>query len=78
MIASEPSVPAHVTGLRYTSNGKYLVESGLEDGVRIWDGQHKAMLHAIHAKYDNAIAVSRDGAYLAIGDAARVTVWKLQ
>jgi WD40 repeat protein len=78
LIASEPSVPAHVTGLRFTSNGKYLVESGLEGGVRIWDGQHKSMLHAIPAKHDYAIAVSGDGAYLAIGDAAHVVIWALR
>lgn len=78
LVAVEPSVPAYVTGLRYTANGKYLIESGLRGGVHIWDGQHKVLLQAIPVKYDNAIAVSADGAYLAIGEAAHVVLWKLR
>lgn len=76
-VAGEPVNPAHAFGLRYTANGKYLIECGIAQAVCIWDAQHRALLQIIPATHAYAIAVSRDGSYLAIGDAKRVTVWQL-
>jgi WD40 repeat protein len=76
-VAGEPINPAHGFGLRYTRDGKYLIECGIAQTVRIWDAQHKALLQTIPAAHAYAIAVSRDGNYLAVGDGMRVTVWQL-
>jgi len=55
-----------------------LIVDSVEVGrVAHQDVDHKVLLQVISAKHANAIAVTRDGAYLAVGDAARVTIWKL-
>jgi WD40 repeat protein len=76
-VVGEPVNPAHVSGLRYAADGRYLVEAGVDRDVRIWDGQHRVLLQSIPARNANAIAISRDSAYLTFADAARVTIWKL-
>jgi len=55
--------------VRYTPDGKYLIESDFGKGgtrVRIWDGQHQKLLQEIKA-IPGCIAVSRDGRFLAMG-----------
>lgn len=68
--------------LRYTPDGKYLIESfwngrGSGRGVRIWDEQHRELLQEIPGEVIG-LAVSRDGHYLAAGGYKQITVWKLK
>jgi WD40 repeat protein len=70
------------TSLRYTPDGKYLIEgvmngrgSGL--GVQIWDGQHRELLQVIPGEV-SGLAVSRDGHYLAVGEVGKTIVWQLK
>jgi WD40 repeat protein len=51
--------------LRYTSDGKYLVEA-IGKKVEIWDASHTHLLQTIRAE-PACIAVSGDGRYLALG-----------
>jgi WD40 repeat protein len=76
-IAGEPVNPAHGFGLRYTPDGRYLIECGIAQTVRIWDAQHKVLLQTIPAAHAYAIAVSRDGSYLAIANGREVSIWYL-
>ena len=68
--------------VRYTPDGRYLIEAvnnglGSGSGVRIWDGQHRALLQEIPAKM-NSLAVTRDGRYFAIGIQGKTQVWQLR
>lgn len=58
-----------VRGLRFTSDGKYLIAAGISKRVKIWDGKHTKLLQEIEA-HPSSIAVSQDGHYLALGGAA--------
>jgi WD40 repeat protein len=75
--AQETAKEAVVTALRYTSDGKYLIESGVDHSVMIWDGRHTRLLQQIKNQDCYALAVSHDDKYLAIGDGSHVTIWKL-
>jgi WD40 repeat protein len=68
---------SHVTGLFYTSDGKYLIECGLNQTVRIWDAAQKTLLQIIPINA-NAAAVSNDGHYLALAEERRVGIWELK
>lgn len=59
----------HVRGIRFTSDGKYLIVAGISKSVKIWDGQHTKLLQEIPADA-GSIAVSKDGHYLALGGGA--------
>jgi WD40 repeat protein len=76
----EPARSAYVYGLGYTPNGRYLVEGYIENHVRIWDGQHNAILQTIPV--DNhfrcVLNVSRDSRYLAIAIGKHVSIWELK
>jgi WD40 repeat protein len=68
---------------RFTSDGRFLIDSDLNGmgkglGVRIWDGQHKNVLQHLSVGDVGAIAVSRDGKYLAVGEAGQTTIWQLK
>jgi WD40 repeat protein len=78
IVAGEGHGSAHIWALRYTRNGKYLIESGFGKTVRIWDGQHRQLLQEIPAKNSYALAVSQDSTSLAVGDGRKVTIWRLQ
>jgi len=66
VVASEKNGPDNVL-LRYTSDGKYLIES-IGKKVEIWDGRHEQLLQVIRAA-PSCIAVSHDSHYLALGGA---------
>jgi WD40 repeat protein len=78
VVSREGMGSAHIWALRYTQNGRYLVESGFGKTVRIWDGQHTHLLQEIPAKDCYALAVSRDSTSLAVSDGRKVTVWTLK
>lgn len=68
--------------VRYTPDGKYLLESDIDGlgnglGVRIWDGQHRELLQKIPGELDS-LAVSRDGRYFAFASTGKVSVWQLK
>ena len=66
-----------IYGLRYTPNGKYLIESTLSGHVLIWDGQHRHLLQSIRGEPE-CLAVSADSRYLALGGDHQVQVWRLK
>jgi WD40 repeat protein len=76
-VTGEPVNPAHGFGLRYTSDGRYLIECGIAQSVRIWDARHSVLLQTISAAHAYAIAVSRDSSYLAVADGRDVSIWHL-
>ena len=62
--ASETTTAFHI--LRFSADGRYLIESGIRNSVEIWDGKHEHLLQEICAEPTSA-AVSDDGRYLALG-----------
>jgi WD40 repeat protein len=78
IVSREGLGSAHIWALRYTRNGRYLVECGFGKTVRVWDGQHIHLIQEIPAKDCYALAVSRDSTSLAVSDGQKVTIWKLQ
>jgi WD40 repeat protein len=78
LVATEKASSAHISALRYTPDGKYLIESGIGKSIRIWDASHQNLLQELPDRHAYAITVSRDSAYLATGDGANVEIWKLQ
>jgi WD40 repeat protein len=75
--ADESSDNTHVRGLHYTMDGKYLIEGGLYQSVRIWDPDQKTLLQSIPVD-PTALAVSSDGRYLAIAVDRDVAIWELK
>ena len=70
------------SSLRYTPDGKYLIEGDMDGlgnglGIRIWDGQHHELLQVIPGNV-GSLAVSRDGHYFAAGSLKDITVWQLK
>ncbi len=80
-VANEPvPIITGIRGLRYTPDGKYLIEAGVGGKtVSIWDGQHHALLQTIplDMKAMN-IAVSADGHYFAVAGYRDIQVWQLK
>lgn len=81
-IAGEQLEDIESTSLRYTPDGKYLIEGvmngrGSGRGVRIWDGQHHELLQEIPGEV-SSLAVSRDGHYFAMGEVGKTVVWQLK
>lgn len=71
-----------LASLRYTPDGKYLIEGvhnglGSGSGVKIWDGQHRELLQEISGEV-SGLAVSRDSHYFAIGEVGKTIVWQLK
>jgi WD40 repeat protein len=69
--------------VRFTSDGRFLIASDLNGmgkglGVKIWDSQHQKLLQHISVGDVGAIAVSRDGRYLAVGETGRTTIWQFK
>ena len=81
-VAHEPApIGTHIRGLRYTPDGKYLLEAGIGHSLKIWDGQHQKLLQEINESGEvSSIAVSRDSHYFAFGmindGDTRVQIWK--
>jgi WD40 repeat protein len=78
LVSQESASPASISALRYTPNGKYLIECGIGSSVRIWDGTHQILVQELSNRHANALAVSRDSSYLAVSDGPRVEVWKFR
>lgn len=66
-----------VTALRYTPQGRYLIEAGIHHEVEIWDGSHHHLLQKIpHQAW--SLAVSPHGHYLALGEGGQIQVWRFR
>ena len=76
-VAAEPVGGAHVEGLAYTQDCRYLIETGIEMKVRIWDGQHKTLLQTIPVE-GYAVAVSHDSRYIALGTGGKISIWAVK
>jgi WD40 repeat protein len=68
--------------VRFTPDGKYLIESDLNGmgrglGVKIWDGHRQSLLQVIPGDI-GSIAVSRDSKYLAVGETGHTAIWQFQ
>jgi WD40 repeat protein len=70
------------TDIRFTNDGRFLIESdhnetGHGSGLKIWDHSRQQLLQKISGDI-GSIAVSRDGKYLAVGEAGRTTIWQFK
>ncbi|MBI5921975.1 MAG: WD40 repeat domain-containing protein [Betaproteobacteria bacterium] len=69
------------TALRYTPDGKYLIEGTSTDRNigwgRIWDVQHRELLQDISGNV-RGIAVSRDSRYMATGTYGKTIMWQFK
>jgi WD40 repeat protein len=81
VLGVEPPSRTSVTALRYTPDGKYIIEGVAGSHVagwgKIWDGQHRELLQEIAGNVAS-IAVSKDGRYMATGVDGKTIVWKLK
>ena len=80
-IASEELITSN-SSLRYTPDGKYLIEGDMNAkgtgwGIRIWDGQHHELLQEIAGDVQG-FAISADGHYFAAGGYKKISIWKLK
>jgi len=76
------SLKSGVMFVRYTSEGKYLLESDMDGlgngmGVSIWDGQRRELLQKIPGELDS-LAVTRDGRYFAFASTGTISVWQIK
>jgi hypothetical protein len=96
-VAGEPAEETRISGLSYTPNGKYIIESGfnisgtpignsrrhdyfggnVEPIMRIWDGQHQALLQEIRGKL-GSVAVTPDSHHFAVGGEGTILIFELK
>lgn len=80
LVIEAPFGAGHIS-LRYTPDGKYLIEGDANDKKtgwgKIWDGQHRELLQEITGNV-GSIAVSRDSRYLATGTDGKTIIWQLK
>ncbi|MHB1530039.1 MAG: hypothetical protein ACYCXT_11555 [Acidiferrobacteraceae bacterium] len=78
LTAWEPGpIATWVTALRYTPDGRYLIEAGIRHQVELWDGAHRHLLQVIpHQAW--SVAVSPNGHELALGEGGQIQVWHLK
>jgi WD40 repeat protein len=76
-VGSEAATSFRINSLRYTPNGKYLIEANVAHTIRIWDGEHRELLQEIRGEA-GSLAVSSDGRYLATGGDRKILVWELK
>jgi WD40 repeat protein len=81
VLVSDKNERAGDMNIRFTSDGRYFIQSDLNGsarglGIQIWDAARKTLLQEIPGDV-GSIAVSRDGRYLAVGVKGRVTIWRL-
>jgi WD40 repeat protein len=69
--------PEAIDVLRYSPDGKYLVEGPINGSIRIWDGQHKNLLQEFQGEAAS-LAFSRDGRYLAMGGRKKIVIWQMR
>jgi WD40 repeat protein len=79
-LVGEVAEDAFVSGLRYSRDGRYLIEGHVDGNVRIWDGQHKKMLQTIPVdkRFRTALSVSPDSRFVAIASGRDVSVWEVK
>lgn len=70
----------HIWALRYSPDGKYLVEAPIQNKIRVWDRQHKALLQEIPVEEGViTIAFSHDGRFLAVSmGGKKIDIWKMK
>lgn len=78
---AEPTTVGTRTAIRFTHDGKYLIEGTANDlrtgWGRIWDAGHQRLLQKL-PKNVASVAVSRDGKLFATGVYGKTIVWKLK
>ncbi len=78
-VTGESGLPAYtrIHALRYSPDGRYLVESSITQSIRIWDGRHQTLLQEIHGSA-GSLAFSKDGQFLALGGDKKILIWKMK
>ena len=69
--------PGHLITLRYSPDGKYLAESGVNRSIRIWDGRHQTLLQEIPGEA-GSLAFSHDGRFLSMGGDKKILIWQMK
>jgi len=80
-LLDEPATDAaFVSALRYSRNGRYLIEGYIDGNVRIWDGEHRHLLQAIpvNNRFNPALSISPDSRFFAIAVGQDVSVWEVK
>lgn len=68
---------AQVTGVGVLPDGKRVVTGAADGLVRLWSVEKAAVVQTWNAEKNNAVAVSADGAWLAVADSSLVKLWKV-
>ena len=68
---------ATVTGVAMLPDGKQLVSASADGLVRLWSVEKSAVVRTWSAEKNSAVAVSADGAWVAVADSSLVKLWKL-
>jgi WD40 repeat protein len=74
---SAVSQSGHVFALRYSPDGSYLIECGIGETTKIWDGPHRQLMQELPG-LAGSLAISRNGQYLARGGARIIEIWELR
>lgn len=68
---------AHITGVALTPDGKRVAVSGADGLLRLWSVEKATVLATWPADKTAAVAISHDGAWVAVADGTVVKLWKL-
>lgn len=68
---------AYITGVALTPDGKRVAVSGADGLLRLWSVEKASLLTTWPADKTAAVAISHDGAWVAVADSTVVKLWKL-
>lgn len=68
---------AYITGVALTPDGKRVAVSGADGLLRLWSVEKASLLATWPADKTAAVAISNDGAWVAVADSTVIKLWKL-
>ena len=85
LVFSENLEYSDISGIAYTSDGKYFIEGTVNKQVRIWDGRHEHLLQTFSVGWGSAfsdvltaLAVSPNNRILAVTQQRETTLYELK
>ncbi len=69
--------PSTVQSVAVSPDGRYVISSALDDGVKVWERATGRLIHTLRGVYGVSVTVSPDSRYVIAGGMKSVVMWEL-